>query len=658
VWTTIGARLDTYTSGTIPAASANSNQLIWVSDIQQVQVSNGTSWVQVGSASGLKNYFAQNNANPNFETNSVTPWSACTLTFSSGVPSGVPTLTATQMAIATTAASPLAGTYSLQLTKSAANAQYQGFISGAMTIDREDTAKVLYGSFSYEVVSGTVDFSGASTQTYEIWIYNTLSGAWTQPAGYRGMNQSSGQGKVTFSFQTDGSVSNNSYKIAVITQQTGTGAIVVKFDSFQIGPSAIVLGATMTDWQAYTPAFNGFGTPTPITMFWRRVGDSVEIKGKFTCGTSTGVQAQVGLPNSFTTDSNKISTIEIVGVAEIGLIGAIGQNVGVTYAALSEQNVQYITFSSRSSSTTGLTKLTGSSVATSGIVISVYAKVPVSGFSSNVQMSNDTDTRVVVARVSGNPANATAGNPIIYPTVTQDTHGAYNATTGKYTIPVSGYYDVSAFISCTFATNGYTYVALDGVQQTPYLQYIPSAVGAGGGSITIYANAGQLLDIRATQNCTAFSGTTANGFSVSRRSGPSVIAANESVNASYYVSATFAASTTTPVNFDSKEFDSHNAVTTSATAWKFTAPVSGLYSVTLIANIGTGSFGWHSIYKNGVVYKGIATGSSTTNAFGNGLVRLNAGDYVDIRPQLATSYTGGALSAALITFFQISRVGN
>ena len=281
-------------------------------------MSNGSAWIQVGSKAGTKNYFSQSNANPDFETNSVSPWSACTLTFSSGVPSGAPTLTATQMSISTTSTNPLSGTYSMLLTKAAANAQYQGFISGALTVDREDTAKVLYGSFFYEVTSGTVDFSGSSTQTYEIWIYNTVSGTWTQPAGYRGMNQSSGVGQVVFSFQTDGTFANNSYKIAVVTQQTGTGAITVKFDDFVIGPRAIVLGSAMTDWQSYTPTFTGFGTASNIEFQWRRIGDSVQVKGKFTAGTPTATEARISLPSGMTSaDTSKIPTLQHAGTVAI-----------------------------------------------------------------------------------------------------------------------------------------------------------------------------------------------------------------------------------------------------------------------------------------------------------------------------------------------------
>ena len=44
-WITVGARLDTFTSGTLPAAASNTNQIVYVSDLKQVQVSDGTNWI-------------------------------------------------------------------------------------------------------------------------------------------------------------------------------------------------------------------------------------------------------------------------------------------------------------------------------------------------------------------------------------------------------------------------------------------------------------------------------------------------------------------------------------------------------------------------------------------------------------------------------------
>jgi len=682
VWTTIGARLDTYTSGTIPAASANSNQLIWVSDIQQVQISNGTSWVQVGSASGLKNYFAQNNANPNFETNSVTPWSACTLTFSSGVPSGAPTLTATQMALSVSASSPLSGSYSMLLSKSAANAQYQGVISGAMTIDREDTAKVLYGSFSYEVVSGTVDFSGASTQTYEIWIYNTVSGAWTQPAGYRGMNQSSGQGKVTFSFQTDGSVSNNSYKIAVITQQTGTGAIVVKFDSFQIGPSAIVLGAVVTDWRDFPSVAAGtlitatvtnpsFGTIGVNKAEWRRVGDSMEIMWDFRQSTAGGAGSGgylFNLPPGYVIDSTKTtigsanSDSKSLGVFH-AFDGASLIGTGWVYAYSSTQLAATFQWQngSVSYSTTGWSNGGTVTFASTSGQFSLLAKLPIAGWSSNVQVSSDTDTRVVAFQAIKNGGTATSlSNITSWSTLVEDTHGAFNNTTGEYVVPVSGDYQVNVTHGGSNAGNN----------SSIFLNSGAVIYGAAGIRTSVSHKlkcvAGDKISTQATSTFTPNADNNSTVMSIFRLSGPSVIAATESVNAKYYSCTSSISSTLGTMTYATKVFDSHNAYSGGI----YTLPVSGkfqinagifvsaTFSASNAVNISIFN-GATEITRTYLVMQGW-TGSSTFNQYVaiSDIISGNAGDQITIKAACGGTSPTVATSSQISNYFSIARVGN
>jgi hypothetical protein len=53
----------------------------------------------------------------------------------------------------------------------------------------------------------------------------------------------------------------------------------------------------------------------------------------------------------------------------------------------------------------------------------------------------------------------------------------------------------------------------------------------------------------------------------------------QTAHASYWVSSNFTASSTVPINYDSKEYDVENCVTTSATAWKYTAKYAGVYEV-------------------------------------------------------------------------------
>jgi hypothetical protein len=427
-----------------------------------------------------------------------------------------------------------------------------------------------------------VDFSGASTQTYEIWIYNTVSGAWTQPAGYRGMNQSSGQGKVTFSFQTDGSVSNNSYKIAVITQQTGTTNIVVKFDSFQIGPSAIVLGAVITDWQSYTPTTAGLGTISAVNMFWRRMGSDIEIMGTLTTGTVTAVEAQIGLPAGVTSTST-IPTIQQAGVVVLGAVTSNFRNL------LIETTKTYLTVGI-SNATSQLAKQLGTTFANT-IVLSFQASVPVSGWSSSVQVSSDTDTRVVAFSAYDGATVTATNTTVLLPigTTDVDTHSARSSNT--YVIPVSGFYRISGKSTTKFSIGNATFnhallVYKNGTSQNGG-DYGNADGSNNSGSEFFFLsvnsifrlNAGDVIDLRYFTNYTGTATTYLKYCSIERISGPSVIAATETVAASYLniggLTVNVSTLTTISTGWTTKLKDTHNAFSNGI----FTVPVSGSYAV-------------------------------------------------------------------------------
>lgn len=61
----------------------------------------------------------------------------------------------------------------------------------------------------------------------------------------------------------------------------------------------------VTDWQQYTPTTVGLGTIGNVTMFWRRLGDSVQIAGSLDTGTTTAVTAFLSLPSGLATDPSK-----------------------------------------------------------------------------------------------------------------------------------------------------------------------------------------------------------------------------------------------------------------------------------------------------------------------------------------------------------------
>jgi hypothetical protein len=667
---TAGNRIRTGT-GTSISITNNSSVLLTYAGDSRWHVVGG---VGAASAGGSKNYFAVSSANPNFSQNSVSPWSACTLTLSSGVPSGAPTLTATQMAIATTGTNPLLvsrSNYNLQLTKSAANAQGQGFVSGALTIDREDLAKVLTGSFSYEVVSGTVDFSGQSTQSLEIWVYNTVSGAWTQPAGYRGINQSSGSGIVTFTFQTDSTAANNTYKIAVITAQTSTSAYVVNFNDFAIGPTTVINGTPTNDWVDESSLFSvGGDSGATKTIQTKRIGDTLWVRGTITASSPAASAFSIDLPAKYKIDFTKITTtasVQIVGNCTIEASAttaftAATAGVSQIFADGATQGSVFVGYQYGSNQ---IVKNNASAFLSAGNRFSFIFQVPVTGWSSNVQISSDTDTRVVdFVGTKGSTQALTANSTDVTFTSVKDSHGAWGGST--YTVPVSGDY----FVQSSLTNN-----AAAGVRWSVYVNgtivrtlFDSDAAQNLIGASTILSNlvAGQTISIRCGSSITASAQGT---LSIMRLSGPSVIAATESVNARYNTNAgqtINGASANNIINYGTKVYDSHNAVTTGA-SWKFTAPISGKYSLkaynaTNNASYAAGERLYMEIWKNGVYDHTFAftriQSAITTNfsVFGTSTISLNAGEYIHVN--YVTNPNTSLQTAGDLNWVAIERVGN
>ena len=65
----------------------------------------------------------------------------------------------------------------------------------------------------------------------------------------------------------------------------------------------------LSEWQTYTPTTQGFGTISADNVQYRRLGDTMEIKGDFTAGTTDTNEAQVGLPSGFTIAQDTANTL-------------------------------------------------------------------------------------------------------------------------------------------------------------------------------------------------------------------------------------------------------------------------------------------------------------------------------------------------------------
>jgi hypothetical protein len=107
-----------------------------------------------------------------------------------------------------------------------------------------------------------------------------------------------------------------------------------------------------------------------------------------------------------------------------------------------------------------------------------------------------------------------------------------------------------------------------------------------------------------------------------------------------------------PINWDTITYDTHAGITTSASAWKYTAPISGIYTVYAAVDMSTDT--GIDLYKNGVQYSrlGVMRGATDGSDSYTDTISLVAGDYIDIRAQ-SSSHTA---IAGINTHFSIQRV--
>jgi hypothetical protein len=659
---------------TTPATpSSGFGKIYFKSDGFLYQLNDDGTETKVGSGSGGINYIS---SNPDAES-STTGWAtykdAAQSTPVDGT-GGSPTLTFTR-----TTSSPLRGTASFLITTTAANLQGEG-ASFDFTIASADQAKVMSISFDYQIASGTYA-DGDMT----VYIYDVTNAQVIQPAGYSILNISSTVGKQIATFQT--ASNSTSYRLIFHRAVSTASAMTMKIDNVQLGPQVVQYGAPMTDPVSYTPVFTGFGTVSSVNVKSWREGAFLVIDGTFTSGTTTATEARMSLGfngvEGNVTSVSTLPTLSICGFMNGGSTSAT--NFGGSNVAI-EASKSYVTFVINNS-TNSMAKSNGNAFASTS-TYSFQARVPITGWSSTVQMSNDTDTRVVATNMYRS-GTQTGVNPngsrvkVNLNAIANDTHGTADTSGFKWTAPVSGWYTVAGGINVQ-ATNvlanrysanilkGGSTVVLSGqeISLTAGVAFNLTVAGS------IYLNAGEYLELylygagnNSASTLTVDQGSGYTFLSAVRASGPSAIAASESVYARYTASGATSVTNggTTIIDFASKDFDSHGSVTTGA-SWKFTAPVSGVFNVS--ASVAMSNASWTAgndwsinVYKNGSNHQRIfyyveqATfANAQPSGSGSTLVRLNAGDYVDIRCT-NTGTTANTLTGTNVGI-SIHRIGN
>jgi hypothetical protein len=290
--------------------------------------------------------------------------------------------------------------------------------------------------------------------------------------------------------------------------------------------------------------------------------------------------------------------------------------------------------------------------------MTMRVSVPIAGWSSSVVMSSGFDSSVVSLSAYKNGGSVVANTAISnWTSVTRDSVGAFNATTGQYRVQVAGDY----FVSFSSAVNGSgggadTSVArilkngspiITGSQQTTSINkqvfgLIPNC------------KASDILTVDQTANDPFPANNTDVYLSIFKLSGNQTIAASGSVNAKYYLSANQAVSANSVILFNSKSYDSTNSY--NSTTGLYTCPENGKYR---IGGVGFTTSGTTSVYvvQNGTSLDYIYGANASNVVSGYSEINCLAGDTFGIYSNAAVTFAqkSGTINA---TYLIIERIGN
>lgn len=545
------------------------------------------------------------------------------------------------LAITQSSSSPLRGSYSYLITPNSGAAGEGAAL--AFTIDAADKAKPISISFDYEL-SGTV-----SEGDYRVWIYDVTNGALIQPAPYKIPSGITGtQYKFQASFQT----ASNSTSYRLLIHQAAATSVTLKFDNVFVGPEQRVLAPPVTDWQTFTPT-GSWVANTTYTGRWRRVGDSMEVQASLALsGAPTSATLTVNLPSGYTVDTSKILQTEdsyLLGDGSILDAATAGYRTGVFYNNTTSVIVQVLKEGTGThTSFLGVTQAVPITFG-NGDKVNLTYRVPITGWSSSVEMSSSADTRVVAAKYSGSTTSVSNGAAatLLFPTLHRDSHNSFDTATGIYTIPVAGWYRLSASTrlgsvaasvsgqyALFFSRNG---TAEEFGNDNRYAESTTAMPRGNVATTTYYFNAGDTVRVRYFNNIGAAITMNFGEFSIERVSGPSQIAASESVVAVYQMNGSngntsIANGGVEVMDFNVKVKDTHNAVTTGA-SWKFYAPVAGDYRVsanTAWATTANLTDAILVVTRDGSEFAWLGRGLQLSLS-GSAIVPMTAGQYIEVK---------------------------
>jgi len=547
--------------------------------------------------------------------------------------------------IALETGSPLRGDQSLQFSKDAANRQGEGFSVDFTTADA-DRFRTHEIKFEYSTSGNYVDGD------MRVYIYDVTNSQLIEPVPTEILAKSQ---NAVFSaqFQTTDSTS---YRLIFHCASTSALAYTMDIDTVLVGPGTKTFGPVESDWIEYTPTISAsFGTTTGVSFWYKRSGDSIVIRAKFTAGTTTAAQANVSLPPGFSLDTSKLPG----GLANnagsyFRSTGASASNGGALILDTAQASTLFFTDATvfRDTVVDTFSKANATLVASANDVVTFATHpLPISGWSSSQQISDDAETRLVAFEGQGNGGQSiTANTTNITFNEVRDTHGAWNGT--QFTCPSSGFYNLDFSSRFTTSADWDLFLYLNGsFYRTIGTEDSTNSISVKG-SFGGFFDKGDVLSVR-----TNFNGTLLNASghyaSIVKQSGPSQIAANELVAFRAEDGSGATVNDNNPVLWDTVTVNTHN--TYNALTGVFTAPASGKYLVGVDLRTTGTSNKIFRIQVNGSNYSSIFSSGASLEINGYDLLDLNQGD--EVRIVNASGFNSGLNSDAQFNRIYIVRQG-
>lgn len=137
-----------------------------------------------------------------------------------------------------------------------------------------------------------------------------------------------------------------------------------------------------TPWVAYTPTFTGHGAATSVSFFSRRVGDTLEVEGKFTQGTPTPVEARISLGFNGVDGGITVASAKVPSGVSVAGVCAFSSSAAASMYILKEPSVGYVTWSYQAAvGGVGTNKANGNIISGSaGTTFTVKFSVPIQGW--------------------------------------------------------------------------------------------------------------------------------------------------------------------------------------------------------------------------------------------------------------------------------------